>query len=41
MLITRTMVVDAEIWKKLKDRAFEERKSISELLREIIENYLK
>lgn len=41
MLITRTMVVDDELWKKLKDRAFEERKSISELLREIIENYLK
>ena len=41
MLITRTMVVDAELWAKLKAKAQAEGRSISELLRESIENALK
>jgi len=41
MKITRTFVIEIELWEKLRDRAFTEHKSISELLRDIITNYLK
>ena len=40
MKVTRTFVIDIELWEKLKDKAFAERKSISELIRDIIANYL-
>lgn len=37
MLVTRTFIVDSEVWAKLKAKAQAEGKTISELIRDIIE----
>lgn len=41
MKITRSFVIDYELWQRLTDKAFEKHMSISELLREIITEYLR